>query len=276
MGVRLALALAATTLLAGCGPIQAAMDPPEDATVVLFDVSRSTDDLEIRERYITAFQDVVNVVETDGGHLAADVIDDNPLAHSTFTIKTKVDACGMFVNSLECKREAEEKLAGIVEIAREQYDAPEREGEDDTEGVEVAGERSPTVGTGKKGEAEPKTRPKIGTDILGALINASKFLHSVDDARDRRLVILSDMVQSGRGFHFGKIQWSAEMIEEMLDEIELPDLAGVSVYVVGAGATAPDSFTSDQIAGMEAFWGRLIGAAGGSLESYASTLLSFP
>lgn len=276
MGMRLALALVAGTLLSGCGPIQAAMNPPEDATVVLFDVSRSTDDLEIRDRYIDAFESVVKVVEENGGHIAADVIDDNPLAHSTFTIKKKVDACGMFDNSLECKRDAEDALAGIIEMARDQYDAPDPNPEEDDGVVEVAGERAPTVGSGMEQGAKPKPRPKIGTDILGALINASKYLHSIEDARDRRLVILSDMVQSGRGYHFGKIRWSAETIEEMMDEVELPDLTGVSVYVVGAGATAPDSFTSDQIAGMEAFWGRLIEGAGGSLESYASTLLSYP
>lgn len=77
-----------------------------------------------------------------GGYIAADIIEDNPRAHSSFPIDLKVESCGLLDNSLECEQEAEDDIEGLPGKAERAYGDP----------------------TSK------------GTDIFGALANAEHFL----------------------------------------------------------------------------------------------------
>ncbi len=81
------MALLAVSLLTGTGCAAlsraAGRDQARPLVVVLLDVSRSTHDAEVRARYLDAFARVLDDVEAEHGTVVADVIDDNPLAHST-------------------------------------------------------------------------------------------------------------------------------------------------------------------------------------------------
>ena len=160
------MSLVAATIIAmtGCDRIATTVNPPVDATLVLFDVSSSTQDPAIRKRYLEAFDGVLETLNEEGGYIAADIIDDNPQAHSSFPIDDKIAPCGLLDNSLECEQETEDVLRTLPTRAKKAY-------------------------------FDTQTQ---GTDILGALENAEDFLNrqSVDDARNVRVVLLSDMVQS--------------------------------------------------------------------------------
>src|SRR6185295_1134007 len=82
--------------LTGCSAVRAATggdDEPGPLVVVLFDVSRSTDDPDVRARYLTTFEMVLDHVASTHGTVVGDVIDDDPLAHSTFPISASFEAC---------------------------------------------------------------------------------------------------------------------------------------------------------------------------------------
>lgn len=234
-----AVALGIST--ASCSQISAAVNLSIDATMVLFDVSSSTKQPNIRERYLGAFDQVLEDLG-QGGYIAADIIDDNPRAHSSFPIDLKVESCGLLDNSLECEQEAEDDIEGLPGKAERAYGDP----------------------TSK------------GTDIFGALANAEHFLSGVEDARDSRLVVLSDMVHNQEMLSFATERWSIKRIDEILKQVSLPDLTGIDVYVVGAGATAPDRLEASDINWMETFWTHFFELSGASVESYGSTLHTFP
>src|SRR3989454_12067849 len=71
---------------AGCGGKSA----QGRVTTVLFDLSGSTSAQAIRQQYMRDFTKILDAVAS-GGVIAADIIDDNPLAHSTFPINESFD-----------------------------------------------------------------------------------------------------------------------------------------------------------------------------------------
>ena len=101
--IAVALALAAMT---GCSAVRAATGgdrEPGPLVVVLFDVSRSTDDADVRARYLTTFETVLDQVASTHGTVVGDVIDDDPLAHSTFPISAAFESCDPLTqNRLVC------------------------------------------------------------------------------------------------------------------------------------------------------------------------------
>jgi len=78
----------------GCAALSraAGRDQARPLVVVLFDVSRSTHDAELRARYLDAFAHVLDDVEAEHGTVVADVIDDNPLACEARTAQLRRDA----------------------------------------------------------------------------------------------------------------------------------------------------------------------------------------
>src|SRR3989442_12069251 len=73
-------------IAAGCGGKSA----QGRVTTVLFDLSGSTSAQAIRQQYMRDFTKILDTVAS-GGVIAADIIDDNPLAHSTFPINESFD-----------------------------------------------------------------------------------------------------------------------------------------------------------------------------------------
>jgi hypothetical protein len=105
--VALVLALAATS----CSALKAEESP--SATVVLFDMSKSTRDPAVRDRYDRTFSMVLSYLRDAGGVMGADVIHDNPLVHGSLPIDVAFDTCGLADNTLDCRKalEAESKTA---------------------------------------------------------------------------------------------------------------------------------------------------------------------
>jgi hypothetical protein len=161
-------ALLVLTLLTGTGCAAlsraAGRDQARPLVVVLFDVSRSTHDAEVRARYLDAFARVLDDVEAEHGTVVADVIDDNPLAHSTFPIRATFEACDPLTdNRLACE-------ARTAQLRRDALDAS----------------RSILA----------RTSEASGTDIYDGVALAQRVFDAYPEAGARRLVICSDMVEN--------------------------------------------------------------------------------
>jgi hypothetical protein len=229
-------------LALAAGSCVGSSEPSTQATVVLFDVSNSTQPESVRARYEDTFGMVLAHLQADGGVLGADIIDANPMVHGALPINETFEPCTVMDNSLDCRRGHEQQ------------------------------ERSVTDQAGRILEHSSR-----GTDILGAFALAEQFFDAYPDAQVRTLVVLSDMVQSAHGMHLGAVEeWSEARTSELLDETSRVDLDGVRVYVVGAGATALARMTPIQIRGIQRFWTRWFEEAGASVEFYGANLARFP
>jgi hypothetical protein len=163
MTARVLVALIAGSLaLAGCSRASG-HDEAGPLTVVLFDVSGSTKDPAIRDRYQAAFEQVLDATVAERGTLVGDVIDDNPLAHSTYPIDGTFEACDPFTdNRLTCEArttELRDRLWSAAEVVL----------------------------------AETSNTP--GTDIRDAILLAERVFAAYPGSTDRSLVLLSDMVE---------------------------------------------------------------------------------
>jgi hypothetical protein len=237
---RLPLVLVLALAAASCSGLRA--EESRSATVVLFDVSNSTRDPAVRERYDRTFAMVLAHLREAGGELGADVIDDNPLVHGSLPIHATFEPCTIADNALDCRNALEKTSA---------------------EATDQAG-----------AILEHETR---GTDIFGALELASQFIEAYPDVADRTLVILSDMVQSANGMHLGAVEaWSPGAIDDLLDRAPTVGLDGVRVYVVGAGATTLAEMTPEEIGGIESFWRSWFEARGATIVFYGANLARFP
>ncbi len=211
-------------------------------TVVLFDVSNSTLSEEVRARYVRTFGMVLDHVASEGGVLGADVIDDRPLVHGTLPINEVFEPCTIHDNALACREAIEERAARARSA---------------TEAI---------LGTSSR-----------GTDVFGALELAAQFFAAYPDAGERTLVVLSDMVQSANGIHLGAVEtWSEQELAAQLARAPGVDLAGVRVYVVGAGATTLPRLTPGEIDGIRRFWTRWFEEQGAQIVFYGANLPRFP
>jgi len=230
MSARLvALAVAAALVLPGCSLVRRDQAEARPLTVVLFDVSRSTQDPAIRARYAEAFQEVVQDTIDRHGTVVGDVIDDNPLAHSSYPIDATFDACNPLTdNQLVCEARTKQQ----------------------TEQVATAAEQ---ILGGAPGPS--------GTDIRAGVQLAERVFAAYPDASDRSLVLLSDMVE-----------------HVPAREDATPNLAGVRVYVVGAGVVAHRALPARTILSTQRFWLGFFTAAGADLaeERYGAALIRFP
>src|SRR5438445_11781334 len=82
----LTLSLLLLLVAAGCGENSV----HSRVTTVLFDLSGSTSPQASRQQYLKDFSKILNQV-ANGGVIAADISDDNPVAHSTFPINESCD-----------------------------------------------------------------------------------------------------------------------------------------------------------------------------------------
>lgn len=239
--------LLACLALTGCQAATAGPDEGGPLVVVLFDVSRSTRD--VRDGYLDAFEQVLGFAAEHEGHVVADVIDENPLAHSTYPIDAAFHGCNVLTdNTLTCDARATQTREDAVAQA--------------TEIVAREAERS-------------------GTDIPGGLSLAERVFASYPEAGERYLVVLSDMVAHSSGLSFAR-RFSEADVESTLRRLDasglVPRLDGVSVYVVGAGVVSGPELSAGRIVAIQRFWERYFEAAGSELlpERYGSALVRFP
>ena len=120
-----------------------------------------------------------------------------------------------------------------------------------------------------------KTPKAMSTDLFGAINTVGLYLSNKSDTK-KILVILSDMIEEDNHGHFQRIKWSDKKRQEILTrETNLglvPNLTGVSVYVVGA--RSPRISTTQNI---RFFWTEYFKATHATLlpQHYAHSLLSW-
>jgi hypothetical protein len=241
-----AAAMVACLVLAGCSRGDHAAES-RPLTVVLFDVSGSTRDSAIRERYLAAFEQVVGATAAEHGTVVGDVIDDNPLAHSTYPIDGTFEACDPLAdNRLTC----EARDAAL----RDQLTTT-------AEGILSGVPSAP------------------GTDIHDGIRLAERVFESYPEATSRSLVLLSDMVEHSRLLRVGSAGFDGEASLDALAAADaVPDLHGVIVYIVGAGVTSSSELPATRILAIQAFWQGFFTAAGADLptDRYGAALVRFP
>ncbi len=242
-----AIVVVASLVLTGCGSANAGSEADGPLVVVLFDVSQSTRD--VRDRYVEAFDRVLAYAAEHRGHVVADVIDDNPLAHSAYPIDVTFDGCSVLTeNPLTCEAEATTTIADATATARAIVD-------------------------GRAGDA--------GTDVLGGLRLAERVFASYPEAPTTSLVVLSDMVARSPQLALNRAFTEAAIdgaVAELQAQGSVPDLAGVEVYVVGAGVGSGSELPGATLVAIQRFWGALFAAAGSELrpERYGAALIRFP
>jgi len=239
------LALSVLLLLsAGCGK-----STPARVTVVLFDLSASTNVEAIRRQYLTDFNKVLDTV-TAGGTIAADIIDDNPLAHSSYPIHVTFDRYEpMKENKLDYDRRMRARRDAVAEQA----------------------------------EALIQRRPsgRRGTAVLDSLQLAERvFLTYKDD--QKLLVIFSDMIEQSRRYDFTGENLTPARIGQIIARERsagrIPALNGVEVCVAGAGAEKSGGISAERFLAIQQFWSQYFEAAGANLprERYGAALLKCP
>jgi hypothetical protein len=235
--------LLAVMSLTGCSRFSSGTSAPRPLVVVLFDVSRSTRDPSIRERYRATFAQVVDFVSAQHGTVVGDVIDADPLAHSTFPIDATFDACNPLTeNRLTCEARATQLRDHVL-----------------AEADAILGE----VPVG------------AGTDIHDGISLAGRVFDAYPEATSRSLVLLSDMVE-----HSERVHGSADpgaVVGGLAADGLIPNLRGVTVYVSGAGVTSNPGPSQGFLA-TQAFWQAYFEHAGTVLSGmhYGAALVRFP
>jgi len=248
---RIASALVASSLaLGGCSALNAGPHEGPPLVVVLFDVSRSTNDPAVRARYLAAFERVLDHVVATHGTIVGDVIDDDPLAHSTYPIDATFAACDAFTDN---------RLVCDARTTRSRHDV-------DAQARAILAQ-------------EPIAS---GTDIHDGLALAQRVFDAYPESGVRSLVILSDMVERSPRLNVARARFDDAAIGPTLDAFAadgmIPNLQGVSVYVIGAGALARSSLPADRFLTIEHFWQAYLARAGADLPSarYGAALVRFP
>jgi hypothetical protein len=111
------------------------------------------------------------------------------------------------------------------------------------------------------------------TEIIAGIREAAQQFKK-ENAREKYLVILSDMVEESEYYNFAKKKVDAgQILKKEADEGRLPDLKGVKVYV--SGATAKNESKMDEI---RKFWLEYFKITGADLNeiNYSNQLSKFP
>jgi len=184
----------------------------------------------------------------NGGVIAADIIDDNPVAHSTFPINESFDRYEpMKENKLDYERRIKQQRDTVL----------------------------------KEADAIMRKRAAPATDVIDAMQLAERVF-STYEGNQKLLVVFSDMIEESRRYNFTTEKLTAARIGQIIaneqDAGRLPDLQGVEVCVVGAGATTSGGLPADKLLTIREFWIQYFKAAGANLpkERYGSALLKCP
>jgi len=240
--IRLALALL-LLLLVAC----AKSTPTPAPVVVLADVSGSAHSPEVQQGYRAAFTEALTYAAKTQGKLTVETVEANPLQHSgtpvaiDFALPASVRSNPVYAQPLLARRR-ETALRAMDQLLGRPPGAP-------------------------------------GSDITSAVTLAARAFGS-SGAKGGWLIVCSDMIQSTGAVDFYDGPLGDADIERLITELrqrtELPDLGGVSVWVVGAGQDAGSEIEPERNRAIEHFWRAYFSASGARLVSYAATLATFP
>lgn len=247
----LLLAELVVIVAAGIGCDRIKQEPPETAVVFcLFDISGSTSSPVVRQRYMAEFEKLLDALE-GGDAVIGDLITGNSLATATYPINVELPMKGALDNPLMHERATDKKKAE----ARAQAEA--------------------FILNGQPAEA---------SDLLNALYLAEKVLTGETHAHRpiKALVIFSDMILQHGDYDFTGIDLTDERIKQIIADEQnaqggLPELSGVRVWVVGAGAAPEGGQEPGKLRQIEDFWRQYFAACGADLPSshYGAALLNF-
>ncbi|QYZ64679.1 MAG: hypothetical protein HPY30_00925 [Gammaproteobacteria bacterium (ex Lamellibrachia satsuma)] len=118
------------------------------------------------------------------------------------------------------------------------------------------------------------------TELIGTLNTLAKDLIGKSDAKERSLLLLSDMFENSHMTTFFRkgevrlIKPKAEMAK--IKKVGMiPDLSGIKVYIIGGGWLEDGSLYQDarRLKAMRRFWERFFAASGGKLEGFGEPML---
>jgi hypothetical protein len=252
-GAILLLLLLTATTAAGCSVIggdKVSEDNPQAVAVILVDVSKSTfgQGGTQRQAYLDTLTKTVLPALPGGTVIKADVVDAKPLSHGTTPVSAYFEKASLTGTSdLDAKRS---RNRAIKEL---------------TTSFEKLMAQHPT-----------------GNAILDSLGQAQKVFDSYPDAKTRYLLIFSDMFENSTRYSFKQENLAPDKVRRFIERERnadrLPDLSGVEVYVVGAGATRGGDTAPQHVRAVEQFWLNYLRATGARLSSsrYGPTLVRFP
>jgi hypothetical protein len=229
----------------GCGGKSA----QTHVTVVLFHVTGSTYKGNVRGQYLTDFAKILRG-PASGGVLVGDVIDDNPLAHSSYPINASFDRFNpMGENKLDYERRIRQQRDEVMKAAE-------------------ALVRKPPSG-------------RLGHNIIDSMQLAESAFATFHGDHEL-LVVFSDMIEQSKRYDFTGENLTAARIDQIINQERsagrVPDLRGVDVCVVGAGASPTGGLATERLLAIRQFWLAYFQATGAHLpkERYSSALLKCP
>jgi len=220
------------------------------AIFVLFDISGSTMNPEIRKRYFNDFQQILTKLR-GGELLMGNAITENKLAILSLPINEIFPAYNPLVdNPLTHKR----KMEKAIKIAE-----------------------------GKAKTLLFERPPAPRTDLLNAFQAADKVFNGekCKAVPHKILVVFSDMIEQSSRYDFTRENLTGKRIQEIIQTLkrqkQLPNLQGVKVWVAGATAAAKGGLNPKKIYQIQDFWLAYFAACGADLtkERYFTTLLNF-
>lgn len=233
------------------GLVSCQEDPPPGKTeFVLFDLSASTANADVRGRYFEDYGKLMDKIE-GGDTLVVDRITDNPLAQSTFPVNEVFPRMNSWTdNPLQFKHKKK--------LQRERIDKVVKEMVDDL------------------------SQRYQNTSVIDALHLAQRVFATYPDGR-HVLVLFSDMIEESPYYDFSKESLTERRINKIIEnekkEGRLPDLNGVEVWVVGAVAGYYGRrMDPAKVRQVQNFWLAYFEAAGADLpiERYGSGLIEPP
>lgn len=253
---RAALALLVALILGvmpGCN-LGSAPEPPAPVprTVFIPDVSLSAAGSTFTSICLDAFRRVLDHSATNRGTVSVEVIDGAPRTNSRTPVDLRFTVAEQFEGNPVYERPI---LNGQKATAMEQI-----------EGILSSG---------------PTTR---GSDVIGAIALAERIFQRPalgSEPERKSLVICSDGFNTTAPINFYRLTPSLEdteqLISQLRDEGRLPvELAGVHVYLVGAGQPTGGRVSADQARAVETFFRSYFKAVDAEVVMVGATLPSFP
>lgn len=226
--------------------------PPSKVVMALFDLSQSTQNPAIRQKYRDSFQRILDKVGA-GDVIVADLITDDPLSQSSFPINEPIEAFNPGTDNPMLVKKKQEEFDDQLKVRRGQ------------------------LATKAQTLLNDQTRRSNKTKILDAMRLAERVFKTYQRPK-KVLVIFSDMIEDS---DFRNFQTqpptdadTTQLLEREKKAGTLPDLTGVKVYVIGAAGSQASSAVYTAI---EKFWLQYFKQAGADLvkERYGAALLDF-
>lgn len=240
----------ATLLICGLLVVHSCASRPETPprTIVLFDLSGSTANPEVRARYLQDFKLVATSTAERHGAIYGEIIGANPTDDSVTPIAQDFMPTGRFQgNALYEKAEIKRRIAAADAQA----------------------------------ELVLRQAAQPGTDIFSGITLAARLARRFGGSGRITLVLFSDMLET-HTFNFYTADLSSNGLQSMIRSLRssgrIPDLHGVNVYVTGAGIDPSGKLPAERNFAIERFWIRYFTEAGAVLESghYTARLVTFP